>query len=75
MTMALQNEKAGRVAIARTSQIFFAFLLQVFFIHEPISLFSVIGAILVFASAVIVAVRKIITNVVQGDTIKYKRIQ
>jgi len=62
LTMALQREKAGRVAIARTSQIFFAFLVQVFLIHEPLSFFSVIGAILVFASAVIVAVRKIITT-------------
>ena len=62
LTMALQREKAGRVAIARTSQIFFAFLVQVFLIHEPLSFFSVIGAILVFASSVIVAVRKIITT-------------
>ena len=60
--MALQREKAGRVAIARTSQIFFAFLVQVFLIHEPLSFFSVIGAILVFASSIIVAVRKILTT-------------
>ena len=46
LTMALQREKAGRVAIARTSQIFFAFLVQVFFIGEETNLWSVIGAIL-----------------------------
>ena len=41
---------------------FLVHLVQVFLIHEPLSFFSVIGAILVFASSVIVAVRKIITT-------------
>ena len=46
LTMALQREKAGRVAIARTSQIFFAFLVQVYWIGETTNIWSIIGAIL-----------------------------
>ena len=44
--MALQREKAGRVAIARTSQIFFAFLVQIYWIGETTNVWSIIGAIL-----------------------------
>ena len=46
LTMALQREKAGRVAIARTSQIFFAFLVQIYWIGETTNIWSIIGAVL-----------------------------
>jgi len=62
LTMALQREKAGRVAIARTSQIFFAFLIQVYVIGEATNLWSIVGAILVFCSSLIVGIRKLVSK-------------
>ena len=46
LTLALQYEKAARVSIVNTSQILFAFLLQVYLLKEPTNFYSIIGSCL-----------------------------
>lgn len=58
LTMSLQMEQAGPVAIARSADIVFAFLWQVMFFNEIPSKFSICGAILVLSSVLLVGVRK-----------------
>lgn len=58
LTMSLQMEQAGPVAIARSADIVFAFLWQVMFFNEIPSKFSILGAILVLSSVMLVGVRK-----------------
>ncbi|KAF5286561.1 hypothetical protein FQA39_LY16244 [Lamprigera yunnana] len=58
LTVALQMEQAGPVAIARSSDIVFAFIWQVWFFNEVPNKFSVGGAILVMTSVILTALRK-----------------
>ncbi|CAG9104166.1 hypothetical protein JYU34_012115 [Plutella xylostella] len=58
LTMSLQMEQAGPVAIARSADIVFAFLWQVMFFSELPSKYSVFGAILVLSSVMLVGLRK-----------------
>jgi len=58
LTMALQMEQAGPVAIARSADIVFAFIWQILFFGEVPNLFSVCGAILVVSSVLLTGVRK-----------------
>ncbi|XP_045454098.1 solute carrier family 35 member G1 [Melitaea cinxia] len=58
LTMSLQMEQAGPVAIARSADIVFAFLWQVMFFNEIPSKFSIFGAILVLSSVMLVGLRK-----------------
>lgn len=58
LTMSLQMEQAGPVAIARSADIVFAFLWQIMFFNEIPSKFSVCGAVLVLSSVILVGVRK-----------------
>lgn len=58
LTMSLQMEQAGPVAIARSADIVFAFLWQVMFFNEIPSMYSVFGAILVLSSVMLVGLRK-----------------
>lgn len=58
LTMALQMEQAGPVAIARSSDIVFAFVWQVLFFEEIPNRFSIGGAFLVMSSVVLTGVRK-----------------
>ena len=61
MVLACQREKAGRVEIARSSQIIFSYLMQVLFTDEGINILSVIGACLVLTSSVIMGTRKLLS--------------
>ncbi|XP_072934596.1 solute carrier family 35 member G1 [Epargyreus clarus] len=58
LTMSLQMEQAGPVAIARSADIVFAFLWQVMFFNEVPNKYSVLGAILVMCSVLLVGLRK-----------------
>lgn len=58
LTLALQMEQAGPVALARSSDIFFAFVWQMIFFNETPTLYSLIGAALVILSVVLTALRK-----------------
>ncbi|XP_068623682.1 solute carrier family 35 member G1 [Battus philenor] len=58
LTMSLQMEQAGPVAIARSADIVFAFLWQIMFFNEIPSKYSIFGAILVLSSVMLVGLRK-----------------
>lgn len=58
LTLALQMEQAGPVALARSSDIVFAFIWQVLFFSEIPNAYSVAGAILVLSSVVLTGLRK-----------------
>ncbi|CAK1541506.1 unnamed protein product [Leptosia nina] len=58
LTMSLQMEQAGPVAIARSADIVFAFLWQVLFFDEIPNKYSIGGAVLVLCSVFLVGLRK-----------------
>lgn len=58
LTIAAQLEEAGLVAIARTIDVVFAFIWQIIFFNEIPSIFSIIGALLVTSSVVLIGLRK-----------------
>lgn len=58
LTLALQMEQAGPVALARSSDIVFAFVWQVLFFGEIPNAYSVAGAVLVLSSVVLIGLRK-----------------
>lgn len=71
LTLALQLEQAGPVAIARSSDIVFAFFWQVLFFDEIPNYYSVGGAILVMSSVVLTGLRKWLYTL--PDNAKLKR--
>ncbi|KXJ75801.1 solute carrier family 35 member G1 [Aedes albopictus] len=58
LTLALQFEQAGPVAIARSADIVFAFIWQIMFFKETPNVYSVLGALLVVSSVVLSGLRK-----------------
>ncbi|XP_001849093.2 solute carrier family 35 member G1 [Culex quinquefasciatus] len=58
LTLALQFEQAGPVAIARSADIVFAFIWQIMFFKETPTLYSVMGALLVVSSVLLSGLRK-----------------
>lgn len=58
LTIALQIEQAGPVAIARSADIVFAFIWQVMFFKEVPNGYSIIGAFLVVCSVILTGLRK-----------------
>ncbi|XP_058451308.1 solute carrier family 35 member G1 [Malaya genurostris] len=58
LTLALQYEQAGPVAVARSADIVFAFIWQIMFFEETPSVYSILGALLVVSSVVLSALRK-----------------
>lgn len=58
LTLALQLEQAGPVAIARSADIVFAFIWQVLFFQEVPNRYSIAGAILVTSSVMLTGLRK-----------------
>lgn len=58
LTLSLQLEQAGPVAIARSADIVFAFIWQVLFFQEVPNRYSVAGAVLVTSSVLLTGVRK-----------------
>lgn len=58
LTLSLQLEQAGPVAIARSADIVFAFIWQVMFFEEIPNIYSIAGAVLVVSSVVLTGLRK-----------------
>ncbi|XP_022902946.1 solute carrier family 35 member G1 [Onthophagus taurus] len=72
LTIALQIEQAGPVAIARSSDIVFAFIWQVLFFEEIPNRFSIAGAFLVLSSVVLTGLRKWILALPENATLRHK---
>lgn len=70
LTLALQMEQAGPVAIARSSDIVFAFIWQVLFFNEIPNKFSIGGAILVMSSVLLTGLRKWIIALPQDASLR-----
>lgn len=58
LTIAAQLEEAGLVAIARTVDVVFAFVWQIMFFNEIPNIFSIVGAVLVTSSVMLIGLRK-----------------
>lgn len=70
LTVSLQIEQAGPVAIARTADIVFAFIWQVLFFDEVPNGYSIAGAILVTSSVVLTGVKKWTQSLPRESTIR-----
>lgn len=58
LTISLQMEQAGLVAIARSADIVFAFVWQIIFFDETPNGYSIVGAVLVIFSVLLTAIKK-----------------
>ncbi|KAL9873133.1 solute carrier family 35 member G1 [Glossina fuscipes fuscipes] len=58
LTLSLQMEQAGPVAIARCADIVFAFIWQIMFFGETPTGYSLLGAVLVVSSVILTALKK-----------------
>lgn len=58
LTMSLQLEQAGPIAVARSADIVFAFIWQIMFFNEVPNKYSILGAVLVLSSVLLVGLRK-----------------
>lgn len=72
LTIAAQLEEAGLIAIARSVDIVFAFAWQIIFFNEIPSWLSLIGAILVTSSVVLIGLRKWLMNMPSTSSLKRK---
>ncbi|OWR47800.1 putative Transmembrane protein [Danaus plexippus plexippus] len=72
LTMSLQMEQAGPVAIARSADIVFAFFWQVMFFNEIPSKYSICGAILVLSSVLLVGLRKWALSLPADSRLKHR---
>lgn len=72
LTIAAQLEEAGLVAIARTVDVVFAFVWQILFFNEIPNIFSVVGAILVTLSVVLIGLRKWMMSMPSTSNIRKK---
>lgn len=70
LTLSLQMEQAGPVAIARSADIVFAFLWQVLFFNEIPNKYSIGGAILVTSSVLLTGLRKWVISLPENSTVK-----
>ncbi|XP_051168938.1 solute carrier family 35 member G1 [Leptopilina boulardi] len=70
LTLSLQMEQAGPVAIARSADIVFAFLWQVLFFNEIPNKYSIGGAILVTSSVLLTGLRKWAISLPENSTLK-----
>lgn len=72
LTLALQLEQAGPVALARSSDIVFAFIWQVLFFNEIPNAYSVAGAFLVMSSVVLTGLRKWVMALPENASLRNK---
>ncbi|XP_043270273.1 solute carrier family 35 member G1 [Venturia canescens] len=70
LTLALQMEQAGPVAIARSADIVFAFFWQVLFFNEIPNRYSVGGAVLVTSSVLLTGLRKWVVSLPETSNIR-----
>lgn len=72
LTLSLQLEQAGPVAIARSADIVFAFIWQVLFFKEIPNFYSLAGAFLVTSSVVLTGIRKWVISLPENSPVKRK---
>lgn len=72
LTKALQYEQAGPVSICRTADIVFAFVWQVAFLGQVPSSYSIVGAIMVTCSVLVMGIRKWILEMPPQTYIRQK---
>uniref|UniRef100_T1KUT0 EamA domain-containing protein n=2 Tax=Tetranychus urticae TaxID=32264 RepID=T1KUT0_TETUR len=61
LTKALQNEEAGLVSVTRaSSEVFFAFITQIFLFRRMPDIYSIVGALLVTSAVLLTSLRKYI---------------
>lgn len=72
LTIAAQLEEAGLVAIARTVDVVFAFMWQIIFFNEIPNIFSILGAVLVTSSVVLIGLRKWMMSMPSTSNIRKK---
>lgn len=72
ITIAAQIEEAGLVAIARTVDVVFAFVWQIIFFNEMPNIFSIVGAVLVTSSVVLIGLRKWMMSMPSSSNIRKK---
>lgn len=70
LTLSLQLEQAGPVAIARSADIVFAFIWQVLFFKEIPNVYSLAGAFLVTSSVMLTGLRKWALSLPENSTFK-----
>lgn len=70
LTLALQMEQAGPVAIARSADIVFAFFWQVLFFNEIPNKYSIGGAILVTSSVLLTGLRKWVISLPETSSVR-----
>jgi len=68
LTMALQREQAGPVAIARSADVIFAFIWQMMFLNEIPGWMSLLGALLVVSSVLLTGMRKWVNGLSAEDS-------
>ncbi|XP_065354653.1 solute carrier family 35 member G1 [Calliphora vicina] len=74
LTLSLQMEQAGPVAIARCADIVFAFIWQMIFFGETPTFYSLMGALLVVSSVILAALKKWALSLPRESTIR-KRLR
>lgn len=72
LTLALQIEQAGPVAIARSADIVFAFVWQVMFFKEVPNGYSIFGALLVICSVILTGLRKWAISLPRESSVRKK---
>lgn len=72
LTLAAQLEEAGLVAIARTVDVVFAFMWQIIFFGEIPNVFSILGAILVVTSVILIGLRKWLMSMPSTSSVRKK---
>ncbi|TMW49091.1 hypothetical protein DOY81_005825 [Sarcophaga bullata] len=72
LTLSLQMEQAGPVAIARCADIVFAFIWQIIFFGETPTFYSLLGAFLVVSSVVLAALKKWALSLPRESTIRIR---
>lgn len=72
LTISLQIEQAGPIAIARSADIVFAFIWQVMFFKEVPNKYSIIGALLVVSSVVLTGLRKWVITLPRNSSVRQK---
>ncbi|GAB0099227.1 solute carrier family 35 member G1 [Sergentomyia squamirostris] len=74
LTISLQLEHCGPVAIARSADIVFAFFWQVIFFREVPNIYSLLGALLVISCVILTGMRKWVLSLPR-DSAKRKRFK
>lgn len=67
INLAYKHEEASKVAIVRTIDVFFSFIIQYFMLNIVMDVFSIIGSILIVTGTFLVLSMKLLENKIQRD--------